>query len=804
MDNQIDSTERDTPKNTKPAKRRRLVVPRAPQSADVRPATIAERLLRAAESLNRSGSTGRIDSSTRELRTEQVSVYVDFVEYLTEIATRPESERIRPMCRIIQPPRTGKTVIAGHIIGGTKLNAVFLVPTKTLVEQTVHELRAQLPGVDVGMYYGDAKEAVDHGVTVATYAVVQQHAEQGKLPPAFRNAELVFCDEAHQSMTVARSKMLAEAFDPDAVRIALTATPDYNDKRTLARFFPDLIHEITLTEAMDLELLAPLRLWIAEVDEDGSSVKILAGDFQEETIGRLMSSAPFFRAAEVFRYVRTNRQLPAIICCTTRQQAYDLWKYLEAHRPSSAPLPALILGDTPSEERREALERFERGEIDTIVNVGVLIQGWNSPRCKLLIDLAPSISRVRAMQKFFRVMTRQDDDEARIVQILPKDLPRIPLFPTDFLGLSTRYECGTLIGRKNTNATSRTSIERLVETPIEKVRLKHQIALNAEVVGARLDPRNAEEARRVIRSNVSFDEERLIDWSVFRWLEFDHPLFCGRGEQLIRFIGAPTIREGYEQVMTRLFPEAAANRMLTIVRINDPENDPWSRERLQFDRPCREDQGVRELLDGPDDGNVDDQERARCGWRALGGIVDEEPDVETRLAKKEIGSYLRDFLKNGKLDLPTDLRIARLWAEREEHICKFPDRYTYRSSDDEKHVQNNLYEFLHKNDRWRRPLPKKDRQMLLRLVKAQLEAVRHRRKLHRIPIVCMRQQRGHTPIESRCIQLYYGLDPSIPEEQTLREIGKKYGLSVERIRQIILKGLETLRHVIDDIYFGED
>lgn len=38
--------------------------------------------------------------------------------------------------------------------------------------------------------------------------------------------------------------------------------------------------------------------------------------------------------------------------------------------------------------------------------VGVLIEGWNSPRCKLLIDLAPSLSRVRATQKHFRVLTR--------------------------------------------------------------------------------------------------------------------------------------------------------------------------------------------------------------------------------------------------------------------------------------------------------------------------------------------------------------------------------------------------------------
>jgi hypothetical protein len=79
--------------------------------------------------------------------------------------------------------------------------------------------------------------------------------------------------------------------------------------------------------------------------------------------------------------------------------------------------------------------------------VGVLIEGWTSERCKLLIDLAPTLSRVRATQKYFRALTRWGDAQARVFVVVPRDLPAWPVLPSDLFGRSaTDYECGELIG----------------------------------------------------------------------------------------------------------------------------------------------------------------------------------------------------------------------------------------------------------------------------------------------------------------------------------------------------------------------
>lgn len=541
---------------------------------------MSERLLRAASRIERDLGDARpaqLQPPSSEggaaplpLRREQQAVFSDFMAYLLEVATRPAAGSGAPFCRIILPPRTGKTVIAGHIIGRAGLTTTVLVPTRTLVYQTAQVLRRQLPGVPLGLFCGEQDSVVEQGVNIATYAMAQRKAVDG-LPAPLRTAALVFADEAHHVMTESRLRLLREAFDPSALRVALTATPDYDSERRLARFFPDLIHEVSLEEALRLELVAPLRVWVAEVDEDGSEVHLQGGDFESGMLGRVMSSAPFFRAVEVFRYSPFNASLPALLCCASRQQAYDLAKYLEQHRPTGRAAPLLLLGETPRAEREQALARFERGEADTLIQVGVLLEGWSSPRCKLLIDLSPSTSRVRATQKYFRVMTRNGEQEARIYVLLPKGLPHTPVLPMDLLGTPLEeYECGELLGAPD-ESSRRRPLQRHAQTPVAGVRLKKRILLSTRLERPRLDPSNTRDIRRVVDSCAEFDPANCSLYR-FQGLIFIHPLFTGRGAFLLEWLKVRPTREAFAALLCRLYPEAATLSFLL-------ERGGWPQER---------------------------------------------------------------------------------------------------------------------------------------------------------------------------------------------------------------------------------
>ena len=230
---------------------------------------LSERLLHGAQRLARS-SEARAGFSPRP---EQIRAFESFADYLLDAATAPCATPAR-FCRIILPPRTGKTVIAGHIIDRTGLTTTVVVPTRTLVRQTARLLRQMLPGVPVGSLSMDSHDVVEHGVNVLTYAMLVRCG--AALPEPVARSALIFVDEAHRAMTGPRMQVLRQGFAHGALRIGLTATPDYDAERRLCHHFPDLIHEVSLGEALDLGLLAPVRVWVAEVDGAGSRVRMVA------------------------------------------------------------------------------------------------------------------------------------------------------------------------------------------------------------------------------------------------------------------------------------------------------------------------------------------------------------------------------------------------------------------------------------------------------------------------------------------------------------------------------------------------
>lgn len=571
---------------------------------------VRTRLLRAAERLESDGDPRGVRTAST-LRPDQEGVFRAVGWYLTDVATRPESERKAAFARIVQPPRTGKTVVAAHVVGLSGLCATFVVPSRTLVRQTCEELRVHLPGVRVGRFDGERVHVVRNGVNVTTYAMLHSQSRRGPLPKPLRSAPLVFVDEAHHAMTDTRMRIFREAFDADAIRIGLTATPDYDQQRALARYFPDLIHEIALEEAMALGLLAPARVWVAEIDEDASRVRMVGGDFDSETMGRLLSSAPAFEAARQFRYAPSERQKSAMIACASRQQAYDLVRFLERHRPKRSPAPMLLLGDTPRPTREEILDAFEEGTCDTLVQVGVLIEGWTSPRCKLLIDLSPSMSRVRATQKYFRAMTRSGNDEAHLFVLLPSHLPAPPVLPMEIFGQAGEYAIGDLVDGSEPGETRARPVRRYEHSPIEGVSLRQRMLVSTTLARPRLVRGDRKLLAQVLSSCPLFTFEAPPLLSRFRWMVFAHEAFSGHGVFLLRWLGYPGSRAGYAAMLASANPEFDALPLL--------DEQPSARG----DRPCADDvDHLQSAIAGGVEGR-DALNGIAEGMRALSGGDDE-------------------------------------------------------------------------------------------------------------------------------------------------------------------------------------
>ena len=157
---------------------------------------LAERLVRAAGRVDAASSAG--PSSARDayaLRPDQTRVFADLARFLLDVATRPDATAADGLTRapldlfgrVVLPPRTGKTLIAAHMIARSGLCTTFIVPTRTLVEQAARELAARLPGVPIGVYFSDRSISAAEGGRASAMRKARSTALLRSVPDSFRS-----------------------------------------------------------------------------------------------------------------------------------------------------------------------------------------------------------------------------------------------------------------------------------------------------------------------------------------------------------------------------------------------------------------------------------------------------------------------------------------------------------------------------------------------------------------------------------------------------------------------------------------
>lgn len=535
--------------------------------------------------------------SVRELYGHQVPMVDDFLEYLREVVNSREQDqenKDKTYARIVSAPRTGKTTVAAEIIRRTGLKTVFFVPSINLVSQAKRDFEELLPGKKIALYSGKYLEDItDADVIVATYQKAvfnrKKNLKEGdetvvdrKLPEEFLSSALIFADEGHEATTEIRTELLAQ-FHSDALKIALSGTPDLNEERMLENFFPTLIHELSMREAIEMGILAPFRYSTYVVGVDASRVNIRVGQYDEAQIGVIMSELPFFKFCEALRYSNSNKNTPALLVCKTKVQAFALEKYLNQTRGENSGGIGVVVDKT--DNREKILEQYEQGKINTLITVRALLRGWDSPRCKLLIDMAPGTTPVLAGQKYTRPLTKDGDSEATLYTLLPMNLPLEPILPSDILmsyeldisdvPVSSKYQAGR-------GGTAKAKDEHdLLPDNIDGVSIKLKVR-NQEYGSfgtMKFDSHDEDLIRDVIETGIQEEEtdtvqirnkkrvEILKSYFAFRNTLFSHPQFQGYGRTFLFLCGVKGFDEYWNFIM-KLFPEEAGSVFLYGDKLN--------------------------------------------------------------------------------------------------------------------------------------------------------------------------------------------------------------------------------------------
>ncbi len=304
----------------------------------------------------------------------------------------------------------GKTVAALGFVEASQTGGILILThRRNLVDQFLGELRQRgySKRISRPLYVGE--DSTKGPVTVETYQWFVRNA--GRISSAYT---IVICDEAHTALGEKTSGSIRQWTGP--IFIGMTATGALI-ARHVTDLFPTQTSRFDLAQAARRGVIAPLRCVRIS---PGAGVRTIAKvplrrgevdtEFDQEQLAELLDQQPFNLAMANLYKTRFNG-VPGVVYAAGVRHAYNL---AEAFRAEGIKAQG-VSGETPKRELASVLARYERGEIDVLINAQLLAEGWNSPRATVCVHLAPTASKRIYQQRVGRVTRRHPGKEAGLV-----------------------------------------------------------------------------------------------------------------------------------------------------------------------------------------------------------------------------------------------------------------------------------------------------------------------------------------------------------------------------------------------------
>lgn len=281
---------------------------------------------------------------------------------------------------IVLPTGGGKTIVFAHLArweadrGGKTL---VLVHREELLLQARDKIRTAT-GLIAEVERGRDSARPDAPVVVSTVQTMGRRIDRW---PA-DHFSLVVADEAHHAISSSWRAVLD--YFVGARVLGVTATPDRGDKRNLGTFFENIAYEVSLFDLIRQNYLSPIACKAIPVQIDLTGVRKIAGDYSDADLGDAVE--PYLRqiARAIREHASFRRTLVFLPLIRTSQSFADI-----CHEEG---VDARHV-DGGSEERRETLDAFARGEFDVLCNAMLLTEGYDCPEIDCVVILRPTQSR---------------------------------------------------------------------------------------------------------------------------------------------------------------------------------------------------------------------------------------------------------------------------------------------------------------------------------------------------------------------------------------------------------------------------
>lgn len=312
---------------------------------------------------------------------------------------------------VVLPTGTGKTeIMIADILNmyrkAPACKALIMVPSRQLREDTIKKViqRFDEEGLDQNISIGSLG---DSQILIQTYSWLSRNYQQF----LSNHFQYIAVDEAHHAVAPTLQKVI-QHFNPNSL-LGLTATDKRLDEKKLEDIFGKYETDLSLVDAIEQKLLAPIKAFRVKSNIDLSEIRFngkdyVATDLQKSVVVPSRDQLVVDTLQKYFIGSDVGYK-SGLIFCVSVKHAQALAKRMQDQGISCK---AVSGKDSKSAEH---IKQYQNGEIQFLTTCSLLNEGWDSPRTSIIVMARPTMSKVLYTQQLGRGTRKYKSKEALYV-----------------------------------------------------------------------------------------------------------------------------------------------------------------------------------------------------------------------------------------------------------------------------------------------------------------------------------------------------------------------------------------------------
>ena len=300
---------------------------------------------------------------------------------------------------VVAPTGAGKTIMLSALVGKRHKKGkrvLVLQHRDELVSQNKEKFERVNPLISTSIVNGTVK----HWEGDAVFSMVQTMSRDRNLRdrPLF---DMVVIDEGHHAAAPTYTKVIDAVLkdNENAEIVGFTATPNRGDGKGLRGVFNNCAHQIELATLIREGFLVRPKSYVIDlgVGDQLDRVTKRGKEYDMEEVAAIMDRSVINeRIVDEWKDKAGDRKT-VVFCSTVLHAEHVCEAFLRAGIRAD-----FVTGETPKEDRAEMLHDLEFGDLQVVVNVMVLTEGFDAPPVSCVVLTRPCSQKGTMVQMIGR------------------------------------------------------------------------------------------------------------------------------------------------------------------------------------------------------------------------------------------------------------------------------------------------------------------------------------------------------------------------------------------------------------------